>query len=357
MNPTVTLTIAALKMFFRNRQALFWTLFLPLLIMLIFGLLNFGEFSEVDMGVVDEARNEASSSFIDALEASEVLDITTGSSEVELAELEDGDRDMVVVIPTGFGEPENVVVVQGFYGDASQQEAEVGQSVIRGILDDMTFRLTGTPQIFVFESQVVDSRGLEYVDFLVPGIVAMAIMQMGIFSVTFTLIQYRNQGVLRRLQAAPIRPHNFLVGQVITRLTISILQTLVLLGVAIVIFDVTIVGNLGVVLLLALLGGALFISIGFAVSGFAKTEEVGAPVANLIAMPMMFLSGVFFPTDSLPDVVAKVAQYFPLTYLAEGLREVSVHGAGITEIPWQFLGLGVWIAIAFFLASRLFRWE
>ena len=357
MSPTVTLTIAALKMFFRNRQAIFWTLFLPLLIMLIFGLLDFGSFSNVEMGVVDEAKNEVSASLVDTLEESGVLDVTVGSRADELAALEDGDRDVVVVLPPSFGQSGTVANVQAYYGDASQQEAQVGTSVIGGVLDDMTFRLTETAPLFTFESQVVNSRGLEYVDFLVPGVIAMAIMQMGIFGVTFTLIQYRKEGVLRRLQAAPIRPHHFLVGQVLTRLTLSILQTVVLLGVAILFFDVNVVGNLGVVLLLALLGGTLFISIGFAVSGFAKTEEVGAPVANLIALPMMFLSGVFFPIDNLPDVVAKVAQYFPLTYLADGLREVSVHGAGITEIPWQFLGLGVWIIISFLIATRLFRWE
>ena len=357
MNPTVTLTIVALKMYFRNRQAIVWTMFLPLLLMLIFGLINFGEFSRVDMGVVDEAQNPVSRDLIEALQGSDVLEITVGSREDELEALEDGDRDLVIILPAALGETGTVATVQSFHAEGSQQEAEVGSAIVRGILDDITLRLTETAQLFAFESQAVDSRGLEYVDFLVPGIVAMSIMQMGIFSVTFTLIQYRQQGVLRRLKAAPIRPYNFLVGQVITRLIISVLQTIVLLAVAIVVFDVEVVGNIGVIFLLAVLGGALFISIGFAVSGFAKNEEVGAPLANIIALPMMFMSGVFFPTDVLPGALEKIVQFFPLTFLADGLREVSVQGAGITEIPWEFLGLGVWTVIAFSLAVRLFRWE
>ena len=353
MSPTVSLTIVALKMYFRNRQALFWTLFLPLLIMLIFGMLNFGEFNEVDMGIVDQANNEVSQRLIGALISSEVLEVTVDTREAELDALDDGDRDMVLVIPPGFGEEGHTATIHSFFDLEQRQEAQIGISLVEDVLHDMT----GAPQLFTVTSETVNTRNLDYVDFLVPGIVAMAIMQMGIFGVTFTLIQYRQQGVLRRLKATPIRPHNFLAGQVFTRLVISILQTSVLLGVAVLLFDVNIVGNLLLIFLLALLGGALFISIGFIVSGFAKTEEVGAPLANVIALPMMFLSGVFFSTDTLPTAVEKITQFFPLTFLAEGMREVAVQGAGITDIPWQFLGLGVWIVIAFFLATRVFRWE
>ena len=190
-----------------------------------------------------------------------------------------------------------------------------------------------------------------------PGVISMAIMQMGIFSVVFSLIQFRQQGVLRRLYATPIRPHNFLIGQVFTRLLVSIVQVAVLLGVSVLIFGVKVEGNLGYLFVLAVLGGALFIAIGFVVSGFAKNEEVGAPLANIIALPMMFLSGVFFPTDTLPGVLEDIAQYLPLTFLADGMREVAIQGASLTEIPWELLGLVVWLAIAFIAATRVFRWE
>ena len=357
MNPTLSLTIAAIKMYFRNPQALFWTLFFPLVFMLIFGLLDFGSFSEVELGIVDEAGNEASAAFIEVLDGSEIIDLFRGSRQEELDLLKEGDRHLVVVLPPGFGEPGSVTTVQGYFNDARLEDAEVGASIIGGLLDQMTFDLTETDRLFAFESQTVNSRGLDYVDFLVPGIIAMSVMQTGIFGVTFALIQYRNQGVLRRLKATPIRPYNFLTGQVVTRLIASMLQTLVLLGAAVLIFDLNVEGNIGVLLLLAVLGAILFLSIGFAVSGYAKSEEVGAPLANVIALPMMFLSGIFFPIDALPGSVEAVAQYLPLTFLAHGMREVAVQGESIAGIPWDFLGLGVWIVLAFALASRTFRWE
>ena len=357
MTPTIALAIASLKIYFRNRQALFWTLLLPLLIMIIFGLLDFGEFNEVDIGVVDLANNEASRNLIVSLESSDLLELNTGTRDEEIEKLEDGDRDLVLIIPPGFVDDGRATTLDAIIDIESQQDSQVGLSVVEGVLHDMTLELSGTEPVFAITREAINTRSLEYVDFLVPGIIAMSIMQMGIFSVTFSLIQYRQQGVLRRLKAAPIRPHNFLIGQVFTRLLVSIIQTLVLLGVAILLFDVTILGNLAVLIILAILGGAIFISVGFAVSGFAKSEEVGAPVANLIALPMMFLSGVFFPTDVLPGVMEHIAEFFPLTFLAEGMREVAVQGAGIADISGQFLGLAVWIVITFFIATRAFRWE
>ncbi len=193
----------------------------------------------------------------------------------------------------------------------------------------------------------------------------MAIMQMGIFSVVFSLIQYRQQGVLRRLSATPIRPHNFLIGQVFTRLIVSVVQVVILLGVGVLIFDVTVAGNVGYLFILAVLGGALFLAIGFVISGFAKNEEVGAPLANIIALPMMFLSGVFFPTDTLPGVLEDIVQYLPLTFLAVAMRGPS-KAASITEIPWKFWGCGHSEIVgnsgyggvaAFLAATRVFRWE
>ncbi len=365
MNPTLALTIASLKMYYRNRQAIFWTLVLPLMFIVIFGLLNFGAFSTVSMGLVDEADTTASEILRDVLEGMEesgesdegVIELSIGSRDSELQALEDGDRHIVIIVPEDFGESPDPITVQAFYAEDRFQQAEVGEGIVRGILDEFTFRSAKIQRQFLIESQAVESKGLEYVDFLVPGIVSMAIMQMGIFSVVFSLIQYRQQGVLRRLSAAPIRPHNFLIGQVFTRLIVSVVQVVVLLGVGVLIFDVTVAGNFGYLFVLAVLGGALFLAIGFVISGFAKNEEVGAPLANIIALPMMFLSGVFFPTDTLPNVLEDIVQYLPLTFLADAMREVAIQGAGITEIPWEILGMVVWLVIAFLAATRVFKWE
>jgi ABC-2 type transport system permease protein len=211
--------------------------------------------------------------------------------------------------------------------------------------------------LFVIDPEPVNSRNLRFIDFLMPGIVAMAIMQMGLFSVAFAFVQLKKQGILRRLLATPVRPASFLLAQVVTRLVVSVLQTLVLVGVAVFFFDVQLAGNILAVLLLAIIGGAVFISMGFAISGWARSEEVAAPIANVIALPMMFLSGVFFSREAMPQVLQRVTDYLPLTYLADALRSVAIDGATLWSQWLNLAGLAVWMVISFAIAVKLFRWE
>jgi len=345
-------------MWFRDRQAMFWTFFLPLVIMVIFGVLNFGALGRIDLGIVDLAENEASQGFVSILQAINAFDISRGNSEAaERLALEDGERDLVIIIPADFGPALTPVSLRVLYDAASSRETLVGQVILRQILDEMTFTFTGASRLFILDPEPVTSRNLRFIDFLVPGVVAMSIMQMGLFSVAFAFVQLKKQGILRRLLATPIRPTSFLFAQVFTRLVVSVLQTVILIAVAVLFFDVHLAGNPLAVLMLALIGGGVFISMGFAISGWAKTEEVAAPIANVIALPMMFLSGVFFPREAMPQALQAITDFLPLTYLAEAMRNVIIDGASLWSQWGNLAGLAVWLAFSFLVAVLLFRWE
>ena len=120
-------------------------------------------------------------------------------------------------------------------------------------------------------------------------------------------------------------------------MSVSILQTLVLIAIAVFIFDVKIAGNMASILLLALIGGGVFVSLGFAISGWAKSEEVAAPIANVVALPMMFLSGVFFPRSAMPDVLITITDFLPLTYLIDALRNVAIDGEALWHVDGNHL--------------------
>ena len=359
-NPTLSLTRASMRIWFRDRVAIFWTFFLPVVLISVFGLLDFGAFRTVDLGIVDRADNQNSRKLIADIRTLDAFDISEAVSEAqERQALLDGDRNLVVIIEPGFGEDgsPNQRRVSVIYNEGQPQESSAGQSIIQSILDELTFAEGEITDRYQIEAQPVDSRNLRFIDFLLPGVVAMSIMQMGLFSVAFSFVQLKSKGILRRLQATPVLPASFIFAQVFTRLTVSILQTLVLIGLAVIAFDVQLEGNLLAMLLLALIGGGVFVSMGFAVSGFARTEDVAAPVANAIALPMMFLSGVFFPRDAMPEALRLVADYLPLSFLADALRSVAVDGQTIWSQWDNILGLIGWLAITFFIAVRLFRWE
>ena len=359
-NPTLSLTVASMRIWFRDRQAIFWTFFLPLVLMSIFGLLDFGAFNTVDLGIVDKADNAASRNLTSTIRSLGAFDISDEVTEDENREaLLEGDLNLLLVINPGFDSSDSQADrrVTVIYNQGSAQEAQAGQIIIQQILDEMTFASAGVETRYSIDAQPADSRNLRYIDFLMPGVVAMSIMQMGLFSVAFSFVQLKSRGILRRLLATPVQPASFLFAQVSTRLFVSILQTLILIGLAVLAFDVHLAGNLGAIILLALLGGAVFVSMGFAVSGWAKSEDVAAPIANVIALPMMFLAGVFFPRDVVPEPLRRVADYLPLSYLADALRNVAIDGETLWSQWSDVLGLVAWLAVTFIVAVRLFRWE
>ena len=116
-------------------------------------------------------------------------------------------------------------------------------------------------------------------------------------------------------------------------------------------------GSYVTLFVVVIIGSAIFLAIGFAIAGWAKNEDQAAPVANLISLPMLFLSGVFFPREAMPDVLQRITDFLPLTYLADALRKITNDGAGVADISQDLLGLMVWAVIAFLIALRLFKWE
>jgi ABC-2 type transport system permease protein len=267
------------------------------------------------------------------------------------------------VIPRDWTTPQPGVQSElvAYASNADPAQAQVGQGLLQQAVGQALFAPPGgggTPPGFAaplrFES--VASRDLGYIDFLVPGILGMTVMQLGLFGVAFGLVQLKRTGALRRLFATPTSPAYFLSAQILSRLMIGIVQVAILLAVGIW-FGLQMFGDYVSLLVIVLFGSAIFLAVGFAIAGWAKNEDQAAPVANLVSLPMMFLSGVFFPREAMPEFLRGITQFMPLTYINEALRSVVNDGAALTALGPQMLGMGVWLVICFVVAVRLFSWE
>ena len=356
-------------MYFRNRQALFWALFFPLLVMLIFGMMNFNGYNAPSVGVHDEAKSEASRNLIKALQGDEeeVLKVSIGTPEKILHDLEFGESRAAIIIPKNYGVPGELAVLQVTYDERYTQERAVISTVLKQVTDGLFKEYAAVPDEYLVENSInvneslIQGQGQGFKGWLIPGIAAMAIMQTGLFTVVFSLVRFKSQGVLRRLKATPIGAAHFLAGQLTTKAIVVVIQTYVLIIVGALALGVSVnTGRLGAwfdLTILALLGGALFIAMGLAISGWAKSEETAAPMANVISMPMMFLSGVFFPLSVMPEWLTRWSQYLPLTYLADGMRAITVEGATVITLGNELIGLTVWIIVVFAIATKTFRWE
>lgn len=351
-----SLFVASFKMFVRNRAALFFSLFVPLLIMLIFGVLNFGGSTTISLGLVDEAATAGSHTLVAALGQVKTFEIHAGARDPELSQLKDGHRDLVLVIPAGY---ELKVPASGSAGlvaygnQAKPEQARLGGLLLNAIVGQM---LAGGGSESLVAVQDLPGRSLGYIDFLVPGILGLTLMQLGLFSVSFGFVQLKRTGALRRLFATPTSPAYFLAAQVTSRLIIGLTQVFVLLGMGLW-FGLHLQGSIVLLLAISLLGSIIFLAIGFGIAGWAKNEDQAAPVANLVSLPMTFLSGVFFSRDAMPDFLRTITDYLPLTYLNHALRSVVNDGVGVGAIGGDLLGMAVWAVIAFVVAVWLFRWE
>lgn len=363
MNTTWSLTKSALKMFARNRQALFFTLFMPVLIMTIFGFIGFDRVPKIDVGAVVTEPTPATQQFVERLEQIEALKVTRGTETDERQALADGERVVVLLVPGDLmpdpdaktlPKPKTLTVLTA---TSQQQQAGTALSIVSQFLDKTTIALTSEQELFVLETKSVDTKSVKYIDFLLPGIVAMSVMQMAVFSVAFVFADYKEKGILKRLLATPLRPHQFVTANVVTRLVVALIQTTILIAMGVFLFHSHVYGAWWLVLLISILGGVMFLGLGFTISGIAKTVDAVPAIANLVVFPMLFLSGVFFPTSMMPEWLQNVTQYLPLTYFAHALRDVMADGVGIGAVGSDLLWMGAWSVVLVILAMVTFRFE
>jgi ABC-2 type transport system permease protein len=359
----LTLTIVSVKMYFRNRSAVFFTLFLPLAFIGVFGLLSKSSAPIIKIDLTDQSNSQLATTFVTELQKISTFSVTKTSEVSGANQLGKGKIDLQVIIPASFGmvDPKTHQIESSHlithYNQADPGNGQTANLVLGQILSTINASISKTPQIVSLDSTGVKTNNLTEIDFLLPGILGMTIMQLGIFSVAFAFVSMKTTGMLRRIQATPTHPINFIIAQAVTRLIIGVLDVALLVGLGIVFFGFRLLGNMAEFMLFAVLGTLVFLAFGFAVAGYAKDENSAAPIANLISFPMLLLSGVFFPSDSFPSWLRTVTSHFPLTYLVDALRSIANQGTPITQLGGDLLGLVAWGLIMFFVAIRLFHWE
>ena len=353
MNLKWKLMVASLKMFFRQREAIIWTLLLPLFMVFLFSLADFGGTDRLPIGIVNNTGRPVDS-ILTTLQRLEFLDVKEGTQQDELSALEAGERDLVLVL---FRESSGRTEVLAFGSEARQQAFEIASALVQHTLDEVTFQSSALPNRTLLIPRMVAGKNITYVDFLLPGVVSMSIMQLGVFGVAFSFVSLKKRGILRRLSVTPVRPGDFVTAQIVTRLIIVMLQIGLLVGVGVLVLDVHIEGGLAEMLVVGVLGAFVFLGIGFSIAGISRSEDQVAPIANIVAMPMILLSGVFFSRGHLPGVIQWITSFLPLTYLTNSMRAIAMDGASITQVGPDLVGLTVWALITGAMAVKLFRWE
>jgi ABC-2 type transport system permease protein len=220
-------------------------------------------------------------------------------------------------------------------------------------------RLSGSPEPQRIPIQLESpgrKRSANYVAFLLPGLLGLNLVSMGLFSVGMVNVSYREKGKFRRLAVTPLPKWVFLLGQVLHRLTVTVIQAAILLLVGLLVFGIQNQGSFLNLLLIMTLGTGCFMAFGFALSGFAETSEGYAAISNLVFFPLMMLSGVYFTLDAAPAWLQHTVAALPLAPFIRALRAVFNDGASLAGHGLGLVIVAAWGLAAFVLAVRRFRW-
>jgi ABC-2 type transport system permease protein len=350
------LFLAHLREFLRDRMALFWTFAFVLFFALIFGLVVGQTWTPAArVVVVTDAGGDVTRRLIAELRRLDSFDVVEASRP-------DGDRlwragqvhAVVSVqdqadVTLANGHAASVQVVYDAEDRPSKGVlAVVGAALARvegGALSQPgRLRLTATNQA---------RTSLRAVDLFIPGVLTMLLMQLGLFGASMPMISLRVQGVLRRLQATPLPRLVMIAAPIAVRLVIVALQLLVIAGVAVFVFGVTLGGGSRVsAVAIAALGAAAFIGIGLLIATTARTVEGGNVLASALQVPMVFLSGILFPIESAPAFLRPVMSIWPSTHLGDALRQTMIGAPPVYGLLVNTLVLTAWLLVAGGLAIR-----
>lgn len=354
------LFIANLKMMVRGRQALFWALMFPLMFTVIFGFFFGGTDSKLGtIALINKSNTEIAQNLEKAMEGAKIFKIRQETNLEEAKKLLSKSTVATIVeVPENFGAltpdaPKEIIIVED---PANSQVNAVVAGFLREFTTQLNYQIQKAKPIYNVKVETTSAANLNYFDFVLIGLIGMALMNGSIQGIAISMAKYREDKILKRITTTPLRPWKFVGAEVVSRLFLNLFQIGLVLSIGIYFFHAHIdTAALPVLILLGLLGGLLFQSIGFAVSAVARTTDAAQGMAVAISVPMMFLAGVFFPIDQLPLWLYSIVKYLPLAPLLRMLRQVGLEDLSPFTNPNNVVIVIAWIIIALAISIWRFR--
>jgi ABC-type multidrug transport system permease subunit len=234
--------------------------------------------------------------------------------------------------------------------------ARVESVLSRALVDDALEAAAGRKDPLRTSTSVASEPGARYIDFLVPGLLGMNIMNAAMWGIGFALVEMRQRKLLKLFVATPMRKSDFLLALMTSRLLLMLVQIALLLGFGVLVFHIRILGSLAAILLTSTVGALSFAGLGLLTASRAQKIESVSGLINLVMMPMWIFSGIFFSYDRFPAALQGFIKLLPLTALNDALRATILEGSTLASQAGRILILLLWGGLSFLFALRWFRW-
>jgi len=257
----------------------------------------------------------------------------------------------------GFGAPlaDSPKQIEIIYDPGSNQVSSSISGIIDKYLTSVNYQIQKSKPIYGLTLEAINDRKLNYFDFVLAGILGLALMNSSVIGIGVGMARYREDKILKRITTTPVKSLWFIIAEILSRLIVNLVQIALILAIGYFFFGAHIYGNIFVVLAVALVGGIMFQLFGFVVASFSKTTDTAQGMATAITIPMMFLAGVFFPIDALPKWLYYIVQYLPLAPILRIIRGVMLEGLSPFFEPRNVIITIAWLIITLVISSWRFR--
>jgi len=229
-------------------------------------------------------------------------------------------------------------------------------TLARAQVDDALQSAAGRKDVLATSSEIAMEPGSRYIDFLIPGLLGMNLMNSGMWGIGFALVDMRQRKLLKRYLATPMRRGDFLLALSSSRLVLMLIEVGLLLGFGALVFHMRVMGSLLSIVLIGTVGALSFAGLGLLTASRAQKLETVSGLINVVMLPMWVFSGVFFSYERFPAVLMPFIKALPLTALNDAFRATILEGAPLTA-QWARLAIMVaWGGVSFAVALKWFRW-
>ena len=365
MSRIITDIVGFGRQYMRSKTGAFFAFFFPILLILLFGSIFTSSSTKVTLPVQNLDDGPYSQALLSVMNDTGLVKIEMISPQENLTNyIHDKSLSLALFIPRNLSS--NLVQLQAtgstngqvtltLYGDPSQSTFGTANAALNAAVTTLNYRLSNTTPLISYDTKKPGSQQFSFIDFFVPGVVGITVMTNSLYSMTSICASYKSRGYFKLLATTKIKKHEWLISKFVFYSLLLYASLFVTFAVGEVRFNLE--ATLTPVSLLLIPAGAfLFVSLGMLLGVAIKDPESGAAISNIIGFPMMFLSGSFWPLDSMPLFMQTIARALPLTYFNTGLRDTMVYG----NTGGALINLLIVVVIGFIfflLASRLMSWK
>jgi ABC-2 type transport system permease protein len=360
MNSSIyQLVLLQFRSFFREPAIIFWAIIFPILMAWVLGIAftTKGEVNKTVMVIEPDKHATARMSIIFNMASEELYGediqnptrikfIVTDSEEKAFTAMKKGEINLFLKIV-------NDTLTYNY--DTQNPEAVNTFLIIERELAKKELTKINSAELRT-KTVPVTAKGNRYIDFLIPGLIAMGIMNSCLWGISWNLIEFRMKKLLRRMVATPMKKSDFLFSLLITRIIICAVETSLLLIFAFLYFKISLEGSVAGLILVYLSGIIAFSGISILISSRVSKSEVGNGLINAVSLPMVILSGIFFSYHNFPDWSVNIIKYLPLTLLADTIRGIFNEGSGLTQVMFPCVLLTSLGVLTFFAGLKLYKW-